>query len=233
MQFIANKFFSAKESYTQHAHIQKIMQDKILKLLPHNHFSHIFEFGAGTGVFTQKIIKNLTYEKLTCNDINDYAKSFAPHIQFLQFDINDISKHLDQQNFDLIISNACIQWLDQKKFFTNIQNFSPKDGILALGSFGESNLHEIATITKTSLKYLSLDHYRSLLQPQWKILHLFEEKIPLSFPTPLDAFKHLKLTGTNSLQQNFPLTKKHLQTLKEKFYNTLTYHPIYIIAKKS
>lgn len=232
MQLVAEKFFKAKDSYTQNAKIQNAMQDKLLSLLPKKDFRDVFEFGCGTGSFTQKIMQEINHKSLLCNDINDYKSYFPPIINFIPFDINQIKENLMHKTFELIISNACIQWIDQEKFFKNITAYTIEGSILALGSFGSKNLHEIATLTKHSLPYLSLETYQQLLTPEWEILHLSEEIIPLNFPTPLEAFKHLKLTGTNSLDQNFTITKKLLKDFQLHHNNTLTYNPIYIVAKK-
>ena len=48
----------------------------------------------------------------------------------------------------------------------------------------------------------------------------------------LEALRHLKHTGVNSLSPHFPITKSLLEKYNKRYQNTLTYHPIYLIAKR-
>ncbi|CBG39877.1 methyltransferase domain-containing protein [Helicobacter mustelae] len=229
---IKKRFLRAEHSYNAHAIIQNQMQDKLLSLLPKKSFDSIFEFGAGTGGFTQKITHCLQYERFLCNDIIDYAHHFPPQIEFFSFDMNEANLHLASKTFDLILSNACMQWLNQELFFKNLDLFSKKDSILAITCFGKENLYEIRELTGFGLPYLELACYEKFLKQNWKILHLFEERVCLSFGRALEVFSHLQSTGTNALAKDAKITKKTLQDLENKYHNTLTYHPIYLVAQR-
>ncbi|WP_104696801.1 MULTISPECIES: methyltransferase domain-containing protein [unclassified Helicobacter] len=230
MQSIAKKFFRVRDFYEENAIVQDHMQNKLLAFLLQKKFHSILEIGCGVGSFTKKIINVLEFDSLICSDLEDYGNYLPSEASFLLLDANEI--HKINQSFDLIISNACIQWLDQEKFFLNLEKISLKGTTLVLGSFGKDNLKEIKQHTSIGLSYFSLKEYQSLLQEKWQILYLEEEIFPINFKSPLQAFRHLKFTGVNSLDSNHKLTKKSLKIFEDKFKNTITYHPIYIIAKK-
>lgn len=232
MQLVAKKFLESKHTYAQYAEIQALMQEKLIKLLDSRSFECIFEFGCGIGNLTHKLSNFLDFKSFICNDINDFGSYLPSCVEFLQFDMNDFISHLHQKKFNLIISNACVQWLKQEHFFLNVPHISKKDTLLVLGSFGKRNLFELRDVLQLGLQYLSLQDYQDMLKEDWEILHLFEEEIPLHFENALDIFRHLKNTGVNSLQQDYKIKKFSLKILETRFHNTITYNPLYIVARK-
>ncbi|HEA8248685.1 TPA: malonyl-[acyl-carrier protein] O-methyltransferase BioC, partial [Campylobacter coli] len=70
------------------------------------------------------------------------------------FDMNTLAtQNLSKQKFDLITSNASLQWLDLKQVLPTLANMLNKKGILLLSTFGEMNLKEIKQSTSLGLKY--------------------------------------------------------------------------------
>ncbi|RDU74359.1 biotin biosynthesis protein BioC [Helicobacter anseris] len=230
MQYIAKKFFEAKSTYDINAIIQNLMQDRLLSLLPKKRFYSVLEIGCGTGGLTRKLFQALDFTKFVCNDINDYKSYIPPQTDFILLDANSIHTALEEK-FDLIISNACIQWLHQREFLANILKLCHQDSLLVFGTFGKQNLIEIRQHTNNGLDYLDLIDYEKILSENYHILHLSETLVPLTFQTPLEVFRHLKLTGVNSLESNYTITQKKLYEFQTRFNNTLTYHPIYITIK--
>ena len=234
------KFYQAKNTYAENAIAQNKMQDLLLQSLIKNqgkNFETIFEFGAGVGNFTQKIIKNLSFKTLLCNDLFDFSDCFLSmpkNVSFMAFDMLSFSHYLKYQTFDLILSNAALQWLNAEWFFRTIPLICKPNTTLAISTFGPNNLFEISSLTQLSLPYLSLKELQKILQKHsWQILELYESSIPLYFQTPIQALKSLKLTGVNTLNPSFKITKSLLQDLEKIHHNTLTYHAIIIIAKRS
>ena len=255
MRPMLERFLKAKATYSSAAVVQSHMQDKLIALLkqaldanphplgqyPKPHFNRALEFGCGVGDLTRKLLEHFSFTHLLCNDIHDYSTHFRGHheVEFLRFDMENLdtlrAHSLDRfipEGFELIISNACLQWLDQPRFFKNITAFCKKDSLLALSCFGGRNLHELRALTHIGLDYLTLEDYRELLREEWEIVELCEEEEILHFPTPLEALRHLKHTGVNSLSSHFPIAKSLLEKYNERYQNTLTYHPIYLIAKR-
>lgn len=222
-------FLKAKDSYKTAAKAQDIMGQRLCDMLENLHlkeFDRVFEFGCGMGEFSQKLQNTIYFKDYVRNDILDYKSEFEVEI----FDMDKIPAHfLATQKFQLIASNAVIQWL-KSDIFTNLYALLEEGGILLLSSFGEDNLKEIKSLTGLSLRYKNLKEYERLLE-KFEILALKEEMIKLKFESALEVFRHLKLSGVNSLGKFF-LGKDTLLKMKQEFNNTLTYHSIYILCKK-
>ena len=84
-----------------------------------------------------------------------------------------------------------------------------------------------------------LEELEEALRIHYEIVKAHEERICLTFGTPLEVLYHLKHTGVAAVRQQ-AWTKRNLQDFCDKYARlfsdgrsvTLTYHPIYIIAKK-
>ena len=103
--------------------------------------------------------------------------------------------------------------------------------------------HKHARNTPTDwarLDYLSVEELQALLSPRFDILYAEEEVISLPFPTPQAVLKHLKQTGVTGTEKRM-WTRSRLQSFCKEYTTrfsdaagnvSLTYHPIYIIARK-
>ena len=89
----------------------KILAEKISSLCG-TEFSKIFEFGVGTGFLTRDILEKISFDEYCANDImaesGDYVKRIIKNVKFLQGDIEKIEP---DEKFDLIVSNAVMQWV--------------------------------------------------------------------------------------------------------------------------
>nr|WP_158334238.1 methyltransferase domain-containing protein [Campylobacter bilis] len=199
-----------------------------LQNLKQKHFKRVFEFGCARREFTQELEKIISFDEYLKNDILDYGIDLKVQI----FDMNKLSKHdLSKEKFDLITSNATLQWLDLEHILPTLANMLDEKGILLLSTFGKQNLKEIKQSTGFSLKYFNIPNLKQIFKKYFSHVQIMEEIIVLEFNSALEVFRHLKLTGVNSLGF-YPLNKKFLKDYEEKFQNKLTYHPIYILCKK-
>lgn len=145
------------------------------------------------------------------------------------------------QGTDLITSCSTLQWFaDTERFFARCHHFLSDGGILAFSTFGKKNMREIHTLTGHGLEYLSLDNLKVLLFPRFEILYAEEEIVSLSFGTPLEVLRHLKQTGVTGTEKRV-WTRGRLQSFCDEYIRmcgnddrsvSLTYHPIYMIARK-
>lgn len=229
-KLLIKRFKHSLKTYDKNALIQNQMGLKLVQLLPKFEFGRIFEFGCGSANLTKIITDNIEYKELFLNDIVDDSKLWAEKIvddfEFLSGDIENLEL---PQNLDLITSNATIQWV--KDVPNLLQNFSQslnKDGVIAFTTFGQDNFSQIKTKFGVGLKYLSLEELRALLEKDFEIIYLEEEKNTLQFRNFRELLSHIKSTGVNCFDTK-PMKKSDLLSFKE---NKLTYHSIYIVAKK-
>ncbi|EDO8059809.1 malonyl-ACP O-methyltransferase BioC [Campylobacter jejuni] len=222
-------FLKAKD-YEKHAKVQDFMGLKlceILKDLKISHFEKVFEFGCGRGELSKKLQNFITFDEYLKNDILDFKENSS----ILIFDMNEIAKQdLSKEKFDLIVSNATLQWLDLKRIIPSLRDMLNQNGILLLSTFAEQNLKEIKQSTGFGLNYFSLNELEQIFKVYFNEVKITQELIKLSFNNTLDVFRHLKLSGVNSLGF-YPLNKGFLKEFEEKFQNKLTYHPVFILCK--
>ncbi|EAJ6477305.1 malonyl-ACP O-methyltransferase, partial [Campylobacter jejuni] len=192
-----------------------------------SHFEKVFEFGCGRGELSKKLQNFITFDEYLKNDILD----FKENSNILIFDMNEIAKQdLSKEKFDLIVSNATLQWLDLKRILPSLRDMLNQNGILLLSTFAEQNLKEIKQSTGFGLNYFSLNELEQNFKVYFNEVKITQELVELSFDNALDVFRHLKLSGVNSLGF-YPLNKGFLKEFEEKFQNKLTYHPVFILCK--
>ena len=101
-------------------------------------------------------------------------------------------------------------------------------------------MQEIRFLTGNGLDYLSLEELKMLLSPHYDIFYASEEIVPMSFATPQQVLRHMKQTGVTGTEKRM-WTRGRLQAFCDDYVRqfsetdgnvTLTYHPIYVIAKK-
>ncbi len=179
-----------------------------------------------------KFIDKITYENYTAIDIvencREYISKINTDIKFIQSDIENMNF---EKKYDLIISNATLQWIENiEGFVTELKTYLTPNGMIIFSTFGINNFKEISAITNVGLKYYSKTELKEMLSPQ----HIEENIIEMEFSSPLNVLKHLKLTGVNSITPQH-WTKSDLKNFENKYTQLcsnkikLTYNPMYII----
>ena len=230
---IHNRFAKCLDSYDNNAKIQKRMAEKLFCYIENKHPKKILEIGCGTGFLTQIINKNLVFEKYIAIDLVENCDVFIsrinPNIKFLVADIENFIKE-NNEHFDLIISNASLQWVENFENVINIlkSRITP-EGEFVFSTFGKENFREIYHITGTSLNYFSTNELQNRFPNS-----LIESEIHImAFDNPKEVLRHLQLTGVNAIE-NTSWTKKDLINFENEYKNicskrpTLTYNPIYV-----
>ncbi len=231
-------FVKAKDTYRKNAVIQKKMAKKLFLETVNNFgnkFNSVFEIGCGTGFLTDEICSGLEYDKLFLNDITENFTGAVP-FRFYKGDILNIE--IDEK-FDLIISNAVFQWIEDKNLlFSKLYELLKDDGILAFTTFGKENFSQIKDISGFGLKYENLE---SLIEKTgFKTLYFEEELETLYFTSVQKILEHIKLTGVQT-SVNCLWTRSKFEAFKEEYLKhfsdnngvELTYHPQYFILAKA
>ncbi len=241
-ELIKKRFGRKLKEYNENARIQKRMAEKLISMLSQTKKespSDILEIGCGTGLLTEYSVNNLSYKTYTAIDIvpdcEEYIKSINNEIKFVSGDIEEYIVS-DNKKYDLIISNAALQWIDDLTDFVEKLTYKLNDGgTLLFSSFGTENFREIFFVTGKTLNYLSKNQYEEKLEKYKPLIE--EEAWIMAFKTPQEVLKHIQNTGVNALSSEV-WTKRDLINF-EKEYNgfcanrpTLTYNPIYIKIQK-
>ena len=237
---IQKRFAKNLNTYNDNAKIQKIMAETLVSLSARKDYDRILEIGCGTGLLTEKVLKNFTFKTYTANDIvadcKEYIDKLSDRINFVHADIEKIIRN-STHKYDLIISNATFQWIENfEEFLLSLLSKLKPGGTLLFSTFGPENFREIFYITGKTLAYKSCDEYKSILD---NFNHYIEEETHvLAFKSAKDVLKHLKYTGVNALDSN-SWTKADMLKFETGYSTicstspTLTYNPLYIrIIKK-
>lgn len=243
---IVERFSKALSTYSEEASVQRIIAERMTTLVG-EHVAmpqrKIFEFGCGTGNYSRMLLHQFHPTQLILNDICKEVEIclddlFNEQVSFIAGDAEKIV--LPQEN-TLITSCSALQWFDApESFFQRCHSSLTAEGYLAFSTFGTKNMQEIKQLTGKGLTYRPLEELVQSLDPSYTIVHSEEQLIPLTFSSPMEVLYHLKRTGVTGLSKQ-SWTRTELTRFCEEYMHTfgkqstvsLTYHPIYVIARKN
>ena len=230
---IHDRFAKNLENYNENAKIQKRMAERLVSFVNNKKPQTILEIGSGTGFLTKFAVENFEFNYYKAIDIVENSESYIKEISSdIEFVVADIEQYLScsSEKFDLIISNASLQWVEDFEGVINaLKSRLNPNGELIFTTFGPENCREIYHVVGASLNYFSTNE----LQRMFPSSTIETEIHIMAFDTPKDVLKHLQLTGVNGIE-NRAWTKKDLIKFENGYKNlcnrrpTLTYNPIYI-----
>ena len=247
-RLIAERFARARATYSREARVQQQvaerMMGRIRSLLPEFSPRRIVEFGCGTGLYSRLLYDTWRPGRLHLNDL-------CPEMAFCLDDLTarpgvgfvpgDAETCPLPDKVDLLTSCSTLQWFERPdRFFRRAAALLVSGGVLAFSTFGSRNLREIRALTGKGLAYPSLHELKTgLSRAGFHILRMDEEEVTMTFPTPTDVLRHLRMTGVTGTSGH-TWSRGRLAAFTESYFErfrtdggvTLTYHPVYVIAKK-
>ncbi len=233
LDLVKRRFEKGFKSYDKHAFIQKSIAKLLIYYLKNikKDFYSIFEIGAGTGILSSLIERNLNFKYLYLNDIVETSYFFLK--EKLKSDFTFICA--DAQNLkiscDLLISSSTFQWF--KDLEETLANYNAN--YLAFSLFLKGSLFEIKDLFNLSLNYLSYEHILKILKRlNYKTIFSFQGNFFLTFKDLFEALRYLKYTGVNSLSDKI-ITLNFLRKKNKIFiekYQKLTFVYGIFLAKK-
>ena len=241
---VAQRFAKAGQSYVEHAVVQKQISAQLFKYLkvycPQN-LASVLEIGCGSGNLTHLFQTHFQFEQLFLNDLYADVEQHFSTIQNIAWLIGDIEQLTLPQSLDAVISSSALQWMtDLPTLLHRIHDALKPKGYLGFSTFGENNLIEIKKLTGQGLNYYSIDVLKQKLEENgFEIVFIQEEQKHLNFDDPKLVLHHLKATGVTATAKSHRWTKQSLQQFYsdyQQFHDEqgfrLTYHPIYVIARR-
>ena len=241
---VAQRFAKAGQSYVEHAVVQKQISAQLFKYLkvycPQN-LASVLEIGCGSGNLTHLFHSYFQVDQLFLNDLYEDVDQHFSTIENIAWLIGDIEQLHLPQSLDAVISSSALQWMtDLPTLLHRIHDALKPNAYFGFSTFGSDNLTEIKQLTGQGLNYISLEFLkRQLEQQDFEVLFIEQEVKQIYFDHPKSVLQHLKATGVTATAKSHRWTKQSLQKFYadyQQFYGeqgfSLTYHPIYVIARR-
>ena len=241
---VAQRFAKAGKSYVEHAVVQKQISAQLFKYLktycPQS-LPSVLEIGCGSGNLTHLFHSYFQVDQLFLNDLYADVEQHFSTIQNIAWLIGDIEQLTLPQSLDAVISSSALQWMtDLPTLLHRIHDALKPNAYFGFSTFGSDNLTEIKQLTGQGLNYISLEFLkRQLEQQDFEVLFMGQEVKQIYFDHPKSVLQHLKATGVTATAKSHRWTKQSLQQFYsdyQQFHDELgfrlTYHPIYVIARR-
>ena len=241
---VAQRFAKAGQSYVEHAVVQKQISAQLFKYLkvycPQN-LASVLEIGCGSGNLTHLFHSYFQADQLFLNDLYEDVDQHFSTIENIAWLIGDIEQLHLPQSLDAVISSSALQWMtDLPTLLHRIHDALKPNAYFGFSTFGSGNLTEIKQLTGQGLNYISLEFLkRQLEQQNFEVLFIEQEVKQIYFDHPKSVLQHLKATGVTATAKSHRWTKQSLQQFYsdyQQFHDEqgfrLTYHPIYVIARR-
>ena len=241
---VAQRFAKAGQSYVEQAVVQKQISAQLfeyLKMYCPQSLPSVLEIGCGSGNLTHLFHSYFQVDQLFLNDLYEDVDQHFSTIQNIAWLIGDIEQLTLPQSLDAVISSSALQWMtDLPTLLHRIHDALKPNAYFGFSTFGSDNLTEIKQLTGQGLNYISLEFLkRQLEQQNFEVLFIEQEVKQIYFDHPKSVLQHLKATGVTATAKSHRWTKQSLQQFYsdyQQFYDEqgfrLTYHPIYVIARR-
>lgn len=247
---IARQFARSATTYHRRAVVQRMVAERLAHRLPQGEpFAHAFEWGAGTGLLTGLVDERCRVDRWTVNDLSPLLLDEIAPVRSGQMEkqVGDGSQlSFAFSDYDLWLSSSALQWLPQPmEFLLRVLRDLSLGCRVLVSTFGPGNLEEVRSLTGQGLTYPSMTDWQSALKSlPLSSCELFEERIPIHFPSAREVLRHLKETGVTALPDSSERmrTRQQIITFAEQYEKhftelnppgvRLTYHPIYIDIHK-
>jgi|GEM_PF-2877699 len=209
---VERQFSRAANTYDEAACVQHLMSDRLLQLAC-THFSEttprILDLGCGTGYSMGQLQKKFPQSNITGVDLSHNmlarARNRLPAATFIQADM----EHLQFQStfkFDLVFSNASIQWCDLSSVLHTAKKMLSPGGLFVYSSFGPETHLEIARAWDIAhpgrihhIDFLTeSDHLNALDQAGFDILDQYRKLIQPRFDSARSMLSSVKRTGATN-----------------------------------
>lgn len=216
-----DNFDKYADSYDERAVVQRLSAEKLASLVPLKKYARALDLGCGTGFAIEALLnRGLNIERCLGVDKSqrmiDVCRSKFPLMEFEVVDFASISNRFAE--FDLLVSNFALQWLDSPLEFIlrAAKNLRPGAAfcfsIPIEGTFKE--ILETSTIYNDRpieiMKLLSYDELRRSLRG----LYQYSERASMrqTFPSLMDAMLSIKKAGA-TYRNRRPYSYKEMKNL--------------------
>ncbi len=213
---IAESFSKYARGYDKHAHLQKLMAERLASFLPDELPERILEIGCGTGLFTRHLLTRPT-RQLTINDIAPKMIQCLKEKLDLPSQCRIAMGNAESMKFkpvELIAANAVFQWFNSPgESLNHLTRFLRPNGRIIFSTFGPATLKEFRETAEldSPVSLLSFNRWKQLIRRAGLTLDSSASELRKSFsPSSLTLLKNLQQTGAAPFRMTRPGGLRHL-----------------------
>ncbi|MFC1498458.1 methyltransferase domain-containing protein [Verrucomicrobiota bacterium] len=256
---IPKRFSAAAASYDDHAEIQRVAAEKVLKLAIEYPSINVLEIGCGTGILTEMLANTMPKSFITAIDISGImikeAQRQLAGLENIKWTTSDIKNFNTQEPFHLITSNAAIHWITPiSNAFEYTHRLLDDKGHLVLSIMLKDTLGELresrnrVASYKPALKDLPTEEevFSSLQKTGFNLLKSERKDSKIFYSSASDFLRKIHDQGLTSgavSTSGSLLNRTELQRLiddydlnhsnSDKKGVFATYRTLYVVAEKS
>lgn len=204
-------------------------------------FGTAFELGCGTGHLTRLLCRDFGFDSLRLNDLAPEGR-FTAEAAGASFVGGDAMQVAWPDRLGLLASASMIQWLDDPAAALGraAEALAP-GGWLAISGFGPQQYRELAQIGSAARApgLCRPEDLAAAVKGKLEVVMTGERLRQSYFPSPRQVLHHLRKTGVNGRAQRIwtrsalaQFTADYLRDFETGAGVPLTYHPVWIIARK-
>ena len=229
---IENNFSKRAHLYDEYANIQYLTACELIEGLPPNGVINILEIGCGTGNYTRLLKKKFNNAHIKALDksrnVVEIAKKKLKN-EDIEFVVADAEKSSLGGGFDLITSNAALQWFaDLERWIEKCKNALTEKGVISFSTFGPLTFRELGYSLKEAMgkdlaipaaNFLCLDEIAAILARHFKERAVREHIIKEKFSSLAELLNKIRCTGARGgALDNIFLWKRNIFERAEGIY---------------
>lgn len=240
------RFERGLKTYDAEADVQAGVVDRFLWLIRHTDIAsllkcpgvRILEIGSGTGALSYPINRlcdtNAYFEMW---DLAGDAPFESALRKFRSVDAEMEIMRTPSASFDIILSASTMQWFNSpSRFLEECARVCAPGAYILLSTFIKGNLWQVSNATGRALPLLKSSDWKKIIPERLELVEDFEFTKELAFDSAVDAFRHLRNTGVDSLGRTAS-GKPTLQAVRtfvpdlDGVYR-ITYRPYILLLRK-
>ena len=242
----AERFDAGRSTYDENSPVQYAIVDALINDVYRLRLNRqimtpgvvCLEIGCGTGALSRQLSQMTREGFLYLWDTNSTAPEGFGNSIFTSCDAEIQLCRTQSGRFDVIASSSTIQWFNSPaRFLNECYRVLRPGGLVLLTAFIRGNMNELAAAGGVSLALPDRNQWETMIPAGFEKLSVETQDYDMSFESPIEVLRHLKLTGVNGLDRGasktngFSLINSYPRMLDGNCH--LTYRTIRIILKKN